>query len=209
MCKHPQGLIYSHKLPGGFWLPGAASNTGGEWIANLFPEDDLKALDTTCAEKLPCSQIAYPLMRKGERFPFLSDVAEGFLVPDTNDRIERYAAYLQGTAFVERFGLQLLDKIGDTSQGDIYSTGGGSRSDVWMQCRADVTGRRVCRRACDESAFGSAILAAAGTFYPDIWQAIAKMVHIEAEFLPNSEYSDKYNKLYDDFCSELDKRGYI
>ena len=24
ICRHPDGLIYCHKLPGGLWLPGAA-----------------------------------------------------------------------------------------------------------------------------------------------------------------------------------------
>ena len=38
ICGHPEGLIYCHKLPEGLWLPGAASNTGGEWIAHLFAE---------------------------------------------------------------------------------------------------------------------------------------------------------------------------
>jgi len=28
--RHPEELVYSHKLPGGLWLPGAASNTGGD-----------------------------------------------------------------------------------------------------------------------------------------------------------------------------------
>ena len=37
ICRHPQGLIYCHKLPGGLWLPGAASNTGTEWIAQRHP----------------------------------------------------------------------------------------------------------------------------------------------------------------------------
>ncbi len=37
ICRHPAGLIYCLKLPGGRWLPGAASNTGGQWIGVLFP----------------------------------------------------------------------------------------------------------------------------------------------------------------------------
>jgi xylulokinase len=28
ICRHAEGLIYCQKLPGGLWLPGAASNTG-------------------------------------------------------------------------------------------------------------------------------------------------------------------------------------
>ena len=37
ICRHPQGVIYCHKLPGGRWLPGAASNVGTDWIGAMFP----------------------------------------------------------------------------------------------------------------------------------------------------------------------------
>ena len=209
LCTHPKGLIYCHKLPGDFWLPGAASNTGGEWIAAQYPQDNLRLLDVASEEKLPCRLIAYPLMRKGERFPFLSADAEGFLISKTTNRLERYAAYLQGTAFVERLALQLLEKITKTPGKTLFSTGAGSKSNVWMQCRSDVLRHKICRPACPHSAFGGAVLAAAGTIYSDIWQAISKMVHIEAEFLPNPDHSDKYEKLFNIFCGELIKRGYL
>ncbi|MFA6112281.1 MAG: FGGY family carbohydrate kinase, partial [Candidatus Latescibacterota bacterium] len=63
--RHPQGLVYSHKLPGGLWLPGAASNTGGEWIEAGYPGADLAALDRAAARLLPTACLAYPLTRQG------------------------------------------------------------------------------------------------------------------------------------------------
>ena len=208
ICRHPDGIIYSHKLPGGYWLPGAASNTGGEWIASRFPGENLQSLDRAAARKLPNPHLAYPLARRGERFPFLSPTAEGFCVPDTDDRTDRYAACLQGTALAERLAYQILDDVAGTSGGNVFCTGGGSRSDIWMQCRADVTGRPLHRPACPEAAFGSAVLAAAGTQDADLWEAIRQMVRTEKTFTPNPSLRTQYDDLFGRFCTELNDRGY-
>lgn len=206
--RHPQGLVYSHKLPGGRWLPGAASNTGGEWIETRFAGRDLRELDAAAGGRLPVDCVAYPLARQGERFPFLAGEAEGFCIPDTGDEIEGYAARLQGTALVERLAYEVIDQVAGTSGGEVFSTGGGSRSDVWMQCRADATGRVVHRPAFPESAFGSAVLAAAGTAFGDVWQAVGRMVRIERSFEPDSGCAGRYDELYARFCAEIDRRGW-
>ena len=208
ICAHPDGLIYSHRLPGNRWLPGAASNTGGEWIPSLFPGEDIPALDAAAAGVLPTPHLAYPLVRKGERFPFLAADAEGFEPAEAPGKVARFAACLQGTAFVERMAYEVLDEVAGTSEGQVFSTGGGSRSDVWMQCRADVTGRVVHRPACPESAFGSAVLAAAGTYYDGVWQAVDAMVRIERSFTPDPNRTPLYDELYAQFAAEIDRRGY-
>jgi len=138
ICRHPDGLIYIHKLPGGLWLPGAAGNVGCEWIEATFPGADVRSMDTAAEPRLPSDCIAYPLARTGERFPFLCDRAEGFCAAEPADPLERYAAYLQGVALIERLCYRVLDGAAGTCGGQVYSTGGGSRSDVWMQCRADA-----------------------------------------------------------------------
>jgi xylulokinase len=209
LCKHPEGLIYSHKLPGGFWLPGAASNTGAEWIPALFPDADLKAMDAAACGKLPTAFLAYPLVREGERFPFLSGLAEGFCTPKPEDHLTRYTACLQGVALVERLGYQVLDEVTGFSDGEVFSTGGGSQSDIWMQCRADATGRVMHRPACPESAFGSAVLAATGITYPNLWDAVRNMVRIEKTYAPDEGRAARYTDLFDDFCQELRKRDYL
>jgi xylulokinase len=208
LCTHPDGLVYCHKLPGGCWLPGAASNTGCEWIDALFAGDDPGELDARVVNLLPTSTIAYPLARTGERFPFASADACGFCVPASDDVLDRYAAHLQGTAFVERLGLAVLDGIANVSGGDVFSTGGGSRSDVWTQCRADVLGRRVHRPACPESAFGSAVLAASSE-HASLFDAIGKMVRIDRTFEPDDERAARYGEAYDSFRGELSQRGYL
>lgn len=208
ICTHPDGIIYSHKLPGRRWLPGAASNTGGDWIPKLFPGENLKALDDAATLMLPTRCIAYPLVRAGERFPFLASNAHGFQSPEPAGKVERFAACLQGTAFVERMAYEVLDAAAATSEGQVFSTGGGSRSNVWMQCRADVTRRALHRPSCPESAYGSAVLAASGTYYDGLWQAVDAMVCVAQTFRPNPERVSIYDDLYGRFLAEIEGRGY-
>ena len=208
ICRHPRGLIYCHKLPGGLWLPGAASNTGCEWIGAWFSEARVGELDAAAQQLLPTNGLAYPLIRQGERFPFLSQRATGFFLPRPEEPVERYAACLEGVAFVERLAYDVLDGVTGTSGGEVRSTGGGSRSDVWMQCRADVTRRVLHRPACPESALGTAILAAAGSYYQGLSEAMENMVRIERTFAPNPARAEHYDGRFERFCGELKKRGY-
>ncbi|MBI2827513.1 MAG: FGGY-family carbohydrate kinase [Planctomycetia bacterium] len=209
LARHPQGTIYSHRLPGGMWLPGAASNTGGAWIDAWFAGADSRALDRAAQQHLPGHVVAYPLVGRGERFPFVAPQATGFVVPEPAETVERYAACLVGTALVERLAYEVLDTACGSGGGAVYATGGATASDVWMQCRADVTGRVVHRAAAPESAFGSAVLAAAGTVYKGLPEAIHAMVRIERSFEPSVGQAAGCDELFAAFRSELDKRGYV
>ena len=209
ICRHPQGLIYCHKLPGGLWLPGAASNTGCEWIGAMFADQPVERLDAAAEKLLPTGELAYPLARRGERFPFLSERASGFFPPQRGDPARRYAACLEGVAFVERQAYDVLDGVAGSCGGEVFSTGGGSQSDVWMQCRANVTRRPLHRSASPESAFGTAVLAAAGSYYQGLSEAIEHMVRFERTFAPDPAHGAQYDDLYERFCGELNKRGYV
>jgi D-ribulokinase len=204
-----QGLVYSHKLPGGLWLPGAASNIGSAWIAAWFASGAVKDLDRAAAPFLPSPVAAYPLVGRGERFPFNCQDAACFAMPEPRDATERYAACLTGTALVERLAYDVLDGVCGTSRGDVYSTGGGSASDLWMQCRADVTRRILHRPQVAESAFGSAILAASGTVCKSLDEAVRAMAQIARSFVPSVRTENSSLELFDRFRDELLHRGYV
>ncbi|MDP7398379.1 MAG: FGGY-family carbohydrate kinase [Lentisphaeria bacterium] len=200
-AKDPDGLIYSHKLPGGLWLPGAASNVGAEWITQWFPGADLQAMDAAAAGLLPCDAVAYPLARRGERFPFLAPDAAAVGVPDRDETL-RDAACLQGTALLERLAFETLEGVSGHPGSDVYTTGGASRSDIWTQLRADVTRRRYHRPVCPETAFGSAVLAASGVTGWSVRQATAALVRIDRIFDPDSD--DKYAEIFAAFRQVVD-----
>ncbi len=205
----PRGLVYSHKLPGGRWLPGAASNTGGQWIGRWFGDADWAAMDHQAPDLLLSAPVAYPLARSGERFPFAHPQASGFFVRQPAAEPERYAACLLGTALVERLAYEVLDRVTGQSAEEIYATGGGSRSDVWSQCRADVTGLPLNRPACTETAFGAAVLVASGVSGDALDEVVRKMVHIEKSFFPNVSRAVLYQERFEEFGKELRRRGYL
>ncbi|MFT4541664.1 MAG: sugar (pentulose or hexulose) kinase [Planctomycetota bacterium] len=221
-AEDPEGLVYSHRLPGecaadgtleARWLPGAASSVGGEWIRSEHGGQDLRKLDAAAAARLPIDALAYPLVRQGERFPFQAPAAVGFCDLEGGDRAALFAAKLQGVALLERLAYERLDSVTasepDRRQGAVFATGGGSASDVWMQLRSDVSGRRFHRPQCPESAFGSAVLAAANTLHDGLWQAMRSMLRTEASFHPDLNRHEQYSELFARFRERLLERGYL
>ena len=194
-----QGQVYAHKLPGGRWLPGAASNTGAAWIQERYPDAKVSQWDDRARALLPSSYLAYPLVGRGERFPFAAADAVGFCIPASDDQLEQYAAGLQGTALVERLGYEVLNGVTEGGNSAIFSTGAASRSNSWLQLRADVNGRPVCRPAHPDAAFGCAVLAALHRGFANVWEAGAAMVRIDHSFEPNPERRGAYDELY---CTE-------
>ena len=205
----PGGLVYSHRLPGGRWLPGAASNTGAEWIGLGFADADLASMDRLAEELVPAAPVAYPLARQGERFPFAESRAEGFFARKPGSEAERYASSMLGTALVERLAYKVLDGVTEQTGNAVYATGGGSRSDIWTQLRADVTGRTVHRPAVAESVFGAALLAASGALGEPLGAVIKRMVRIEKSFFPNVSRAALYEERFEEFGTELRSRGYL
>ena len=203
-----KSLLYSHRLPGGYWLPGAASNTGAEWIRKFYDNKNPADLDEQARQLLPSELVAYPLARTGERFPFFAPTAEGFCEPDTVNELERYAANLQGVAFTERLGYEILNTATDVNCGDVFATGAAARSNTWLQLRADVTGRTIHRPTHPESAFGSAVLAAT-TEQKDIWANARAMVQIERSFVPQDKYASVYEERFAKLKCLLEQRGYL
>ena len=92
----------------------------------------------------------------------LAPDAEGFLLGTPVDEADRYAALLQGVAYVERLCFDYLELLGAPDRRPLTLTGGGARSRYWCQLRADVLGRPVRIPRTPRPAFGMAVLAAAG-----------------------------------------------
>jgi len=186
LIHDPLGVVYSHRAPDGSWLPGGASSTGAGVLARDLPGRDLAALSDQATARYghpgagtsggsgaglragrPLA-VTYPLVSRGERFPFAAPAAEGFTLGEPADDVERYVAILRGAAFVERLCFDYLDLLGAPVDGEIILTGGATRSAYWNQLRADVLGRPVTLRENAEPALGMAVLAAGAAGDPAV-----------------------------------------
>ncbi len=208
LVRDPHGRIYSHRHPEGYWLPGAASTTGGEAIATRFDPESLGRLNAGALAASPTSLVVYPLTRRGERFPFICPHAEGFMLGDSDDPQTLYTAHLEGVAYVERLAYQVLEEVGLEVGDTVYAAGGANRSVAWLQIRADVGGRRLAVPRASGAAMGAAILAAGQVWFPGLSAAARALVHTERTFEPRAELRAAYDERYGRFLAALAERGY-
>ncbi|RSN53498.1 carbohydrate kinase [Amycolatopsis sp. WAC 04182] len=204
LVPDPTGAMYSHRHPDGWWLPGGASNTGGEAVAG---QERLPELDAAAAALGPAKVVAYPLRRKGERFPFASAEAEGFVSGEV-DEVELHRARLEGVAFLERLALDHLRRLGVAITDPLLAAGGGSKSPLWTRIRATVTGLGLRVSPQAETGYGAALLAAAGVLPGGLTEASAGLgrgMLVEPDERESAALAESYRR----FCTELHTRGWI
>ncbi len=208
LLRDPQGRIYSHRHPTGIWLPGGASNTGGEVLAHRFGGVDLTVLDRQAEAITPSGLVSYPLERVGERFPFINPQARGFVLGTTATPEAFYTACLEGVGYLERLAYATLAALGAPIEEPIRMAGGGARSHVWLQIRANILNRPLVVPRQTEAAFGAAILAASASLHPDLISATRAMVHLDREITPQPDTSP-YEEAYARFLVACYERGYL
>jgi xylulokinase len=132
--------------------------------------------------------------------PYWDPLASGITVGwrGVHGRGHFYRAILEGIAFEQRL-------VGDAmmaASGQRFATytamGGGSRSPLWLQIMADVTGVPVVRSTTSEATcLGAGILAATGAgWYADAAAAAAAMTGGAARYDPAPEAQKIYDPLY-------------
>ena len=205
----PDGVVYSHRSPDGDWLPGGASGAGAGALEEQFGGRDLRRLDAAAAEREPAPVVIFPLVGRGERFPFSAPGAERFVLGEPRDELDRYAGLLQGVALVERLCLERLARLGARVEGPLTVSGGGARSDVWCRLRADVLGRPLRRPRDGSAAAGMAMLAAAATERAGVAATAAAMTGPAEEFAPRAGRPERFEAPYARLKAELRARGWL
>ncbi len=207
LIRDPNGVVYSHLAPDGGWLPGGASSTGAGVLSATFGERDLDELGRRAADHEQTGVLAYPLLGRGERFPFAADDAEGFLVGDPADEAEHFAALLQGLACFERLCFDYLHLLGAPIDGELSLTGGAARNRYLCQLRADSLERPVRLPENAEPALGMAVLAASvGRSTAD---AAAEMVRVGEVIEPRPDRVERFREPYARLLTELEERGWL
>jgi xylulokinase len=106
-------------------------------------------------------------------------------------------AVLEGLTFELRANVDLLKEAGIEIE-ELHAVGGGARSDLWLQLKADICGvplrvPRVMEAAC----LGAALLAGVGAgVYEDLDAAVDRTVHLERRVEPASEAVEAYDEVY-------------
>jgi sugar (pentulose or hexulose) kinase len=112
---------------------------------------------------------------------------------------------LEGVAFMLRRNLETIERTGIQIH-EIRSTGGGARSPLWNQIKANVCNRPVVTLANEETGLlGDAILAGVATgMFHSIEQGCQSMVSIKERNQPDRE-AESYVQPYRMYC-DLDRQ---
>ena len=203
MVCDPEGRLYSHRHPGGGFLPGSAGNAGGDGLSSFFrvgPNDmaaHLSGLAAGIRPGPPTGTITYPLSSPGERFPFVDSNFEPFTTAPRQDETLMYRSCLEGIACIERWGYEVANELGAETGGEVWTTGRGASIDPWLQIRADILNRPVCRASRPESAYGTALVAAMNVWFDGSWEETASHLIKESHRCePNAEYRSACDDQY-------------
>jgi sugar (pentulose or hexulose) kinase len=203
----PHGRLYCHRHPEGFWMPGGASNTGADWVTRDFG-NNLGELTAEAAKLVPTTHMAWPLKQTGERFPFIAPQATGFH-PAGLPPAELFAACMEGVAYIERYAYEVIEQLSGESVSSVFTAGGGSNSDLWLQIRSNVLQLPVYKMKHVTGAVGAAIIAASQTHFTTLTEAAKALTQIEKEVYPQPVQVDIYQQNYQQFIDILAAKGYI
>jgi xylulokinase len=135
----------------------------------------------------------------GSGTPLLDTTSKGAIVGLTfsTTRSAIAKAILEGLTYELRINLELLKKAGVKIK-ELHAVGGGAKSPLWLQLKADIC--RVPLRVpqvTDAACLGAAILAgvAAGV-YPDFATAVKNTVRLKRRVKPDKRDAAAYEKRY-------------
>jgi xylulokinase len=104
---------------------------------------------------------------------------------------------LESIAFSLRENMELMRRSG-LHFDVVRSIGGGSKSDLWLQIKADATGMPIERPAVTEAAtLGAAMLAAVGAGeFASVADCSASFYRADRVFMPDAARHDQYEQPY-------------
>ena len=209
----PERLVETHAhAVDGAWLienPGFVSGGSTLWLAeNVLGVRQGELFDVAAAAPAGSDGVLFLPTLCGATAPRWNDrvrgVFAGLSLNHGGGHLAR--AVLEGCAFALRDIVVRLDAMG-LGGPEIRVVGGGARSPLWMQIKADVTGRPVrAVLASEPTALGAAILAGVGCgLFADAADAVARVVALAPEpLLPRPDAVAVYDEAYQKYLTLFD-----
>ncbi len=111
-------------------------------------------------------------------------------------------AILESVAFMLKRNIDFLESLGLEVK-EVRSLGGGAKSDLWLQIKADMLNKTVVVMECEESTcLGAAMLSyVANGVYKDLAEAGDNMVRIKKRISPKPDNVRKYEAVYNKYLN--------
>jgi xylulokinase len=203
----------AHVVPGLYVVEGGLARGGGslEWLANLLFADAAEPVAAALAAAAQAPAGARELLY----FPYLGgngaplgdkNLAASFVgLQPSHERRHLVRAVLEGVAFGIRHTIAATADVVGPPRPPIGVIGGGSRSALWLQIRADILGQPVQAIQVPEAvALGAALLAGVGAgVYPNAVAAAGAVERQTRLYRPDPERQADYDRRFQEDYSLL------
>lgn len=209
----PRLILGQHVVYGKWLLQGGTVGGGGivRWFEAQFCAEERQAalksgrssyqeMDLQARKIAPGSDgvIMLPYMA-GERSPVWNPKAKGVFygLDFSKTRAHMIRACMESVAFSLQHNLLAAQDAG-ACVARLRAMGGAANSRIWMQIKADVTGKPIDVPASDTATtFGAAILAGVGSgVYPSFESAVQQSIKIKTTYVPDPQNHEIYKGVF-------------
>ena len=202
--------VYAHTVPG-LYLAMTINHSGGlllRWFRDTLCQEEMRQAQTAGQDAYdlilrdaspdPSSLLLLPHFAGGGS-PWFDTASKGAILGLTfaTNKSDLAKAILEGLTFELRVNLDLL-KEGQVNIDELRAIGGGARSSLWVQLKADITGIPiVVPRITEAACWGAALLGGVGAgVFGSAAQAMEAMLHLEYRFEPDPARAARYEERY-------------
>ncbi len=194
--------VVPYVVPGKY-VAYAFSYTGGaliQWAMETFGKNETnESMEKAYGKDEPSGLLVLPHFA-GAATPYMDTGSKGAVLGLTTatTAAELYRACMEGVVYEMRLNYDALRGSGVHFE-KLNATGGGARSKLWMQMKADVLNLPITAlKTVDAGTVGSAMLTgiAVGLF-ANLADAAAHMVQKRETYYPRAGMHEKYMKIYE------------
>ncbi len=202
---------YAHVVPE-MYLAMTLNHSGGlvlRWFRDMLCGEEIRRAKEAGSDpydlilqgaSLEPSPVLLMPHFSGSGTPLLDTASKGAFLGLTfrTAKADLAKAIIEGLTYELRINLDLL-KEGQVAINELRAIGGGARSGLWLQVKADVTGIPVVAPKVTEAAcWGAALLAGVGAgCFPSAVQAAERTVRLGRRIEPDAERMKRYQTRYE------------
>ena len=195
---YPTGgyVCYAFTLTGGACAKWVRDKLTPDLVRENSGKNVYKILDEAMPEQ-PTGILVLPHFN-GSATPYMDSGSRAAVVGIdlATDRKTLYRAVLEGVTLEMKKNLEMLDRFGIRPQ-TLIAAGGGAKSPVWLQMKADIFGCPIeTRKGSETGALGTAMMVAAACgLDPDLPRAAKRFLEPDKRYVPGMQ-QDIYRRIY-------------
>jgi xylulokinase len=143
--------------------------------------------------------MVYPYF-EGAQTPLNDPLAKGLMIGFTlgTQKEDMIRGVLEGITYELRLNINRLEENGIKID-SLKASGGGAKSDLWLQLKADVTGKLIQSLNINEAGcLAASVIAGFGIGkYTTIEEAINEFVKVKKEYYPKEDKFEYYGKRFE------------